>query len=389
MKITKDIHYVGVDDKDIRLFEGQYKTDDGMCYNSYVITDEKIAVTDTVDMPFFDSWIENIKSVIGNKSPDYLIINHMEPDHSSNIYRFAKLYKDTVLVANEKAFMMCKQFFDDDFKDRRIVVKDGDSLFLGRHTLNFIFAPMVHWPEAMVTYDTADKVLFSADAFGRFGVYGSKLPWIDEARRYYIGIVGKFGKPVSNLLSKLSGKEINIICPLHGNVLTDNLSYYIDLYVKWSGYIPEEKGILIAYNSIYKNTEQAVFYLKEKLSGLKVETVNLATSDKAQAVALAFKYNTTVFAAPSYNGGVFPYMRDFILSLAERNFGGRNIAFIQNGSWAPSATKTMKELLDSCKNLQFAENEVTIMSALNQESKGQLDNLCLELIKLTNQEEKQ
>ncbi len=382
MNITNDIKYVGVKDLDIDLFEGLYKVKSGIFYNSYVIIDEKIAVVDTVEARFFNEWSENLDAVLDGRSPDYLIVQHMEPDHSANIFNFANKYPKCQIVASNKAFTMCQNFFGTDFADRRIVVGEGDSLTLGKHNLTFITAPMVHWPEVILTYDSFDKVLFSADAFGKFGT-DSNEEWLDEARRYYIGIVGKYGAQVTALLKKAANLDIEKICSLHGPVLTENLDYYIEKYTTWAGYTPEEDGILIAYTSIYGNTKKAAEYLYNRLKELNcnVKIYDLARSDMYEAVADAFKFSKTVLATTTYNADIFPFMREFIGKLTERNFSGRTVGFIENGSWAPMATKIMKQRLETAKNLTFAENSVTLNSALTDENKKQLDALAEELSK--------
>lgn len=382
MNITNDIKYVGVKDLDIDLFEGLYKVKSGIFYNSYVIMDEKIAVVDTVEARFFYEWSENLDTVLDGKSPDYLIVQHMEPDHSANIFNFANKYPECQIVASNKAFAMCQNFFGTDFSDRRIVVGDGDSLSLGKHNLTFFTAPMVHWPEVILTYDSFDKVLFSADAFGKFGTVADE-EWLDEARRYYIGIVGKYGAQVLALLKKAANLDIEKICSLHGPVLTDNLTYYIDKYMTWASYSPEEDGILIAYTSIYGNTKKAAEYLYDRLKalGCKTSIYDLARSDMYEAVADAFKFSKTVLATTTYNADIFPFMREFIGKLTERNFSGRTVGFIENGSWAPMATKIMKQKFENSKNITFAENSVTLNSALTDENKKQLDALAEELTK--------
>lgn len=382
MKITNDIKYVGVNDHEIDLFEGQYVVENGMAYNSYVIMDEKIAVMDTVDARFTHEWLDNIENIIGSRQPDYLVIQHMEPDHSANIANFMNVYQNTKIVSTEKAFAMMRQFFGTDFEGRKIVVGEGDTLSLGKHTLTFVLAPMVHWPEVMVTYDSADKVLFSADGFGKFGALDVEEDWACEARRYYIGIVGKYGVQVQNLLKKASGLDIQIICPLHGPVLTDNLGYYLNLYQTWSSYAAETEGIVIAYTSVYGHTKKAVETLADKLlkEGCpKVVVHDLARCDIAEAVEDAFRYSKLVLATTTYNADIFPFMREFIHHLTERNFQNRVIGLMENGSWAPLAAKTMKQMLAGCKNLTFAENVVHIKSALNEESAGQLEALAAEL----------
>ena len=381
MKITNDIKYVGVNDHEIDLFEGQYVVENGMAYNSYVIMDEKIAVMDTVDARFTHEWLDNIENIIGSRQPDYLVIQHMEPDHSANIANFMNVYQNTKIVSTEKAFAMMRQFFGTDFEGRKIVVGEGDTLSLGKHNLTFVLAPMVHWPEVMVTYDSADKVLFSADGFGKFGALDVEEDWACEARRYYIGIVGKYGVQVQNLLKKASGLDIQIICPLHGPVLTENLGYYLNLYQTWSSYAAETEGIVIAYTSVYGHTKKAVETLADKLlkDGCpKVVVHDLARCDIAEAVEDAFRYSKLVLATTTYNADIFPFMREFIHHLTERNFQNRVIGLMENGSWAPLAAKTMKQMLSGCKNLTFAENVVHIKSALNEESAGQLEALAAE-----------
>ena len=382
MKITNDIKYVGVNDHEIDLFEGQYVVENGMAYNSYVIMDEKIAVMDTVDARFTHEWLDNIENIIGSRQPDYLVIQHMEPDHSANIANFMNVYQNTKIVSTEKAFAMMRQFFGTDFEGRKIVVGEGDTLSLGKHNLTFVLAPMVHWPEVMVTYDSADKVLFSADGFGKFGALDVEEDWACEARRYYIGIVGKYGVQVQNLLKKASGLDIQIICPLHGPVLTENLGYYLNLYQTWSSYAAETEGIVIAYTSVYGHTKKAVETLADKLlkEGCpKVVVHDLARCDIAEAVEDAFRYSKLVLATTTYNADIFPFMREFIHHLTERNFQNRVIGLMENGSWAPLAAKTMKQMLAGCKNLTFAENVVHIKSALNEQSAGQLEALAAEL----------
>ena len=379
--VTKDIFYVGVNDHQVDLFEGQYVVPNGMAYNSYIIKDEKIAVIDTVDKNFTHEWLDNVHEVLDGKKPDYLIVQHMEPDHSANIMNFLKTYPDTIVVGNTKTFKMMEQFFDTGFNNK-LVVNEYDSLNLGKHTLTFVFAPMVHWPEVMVTYDSLDKVLFSADGFGKFGALDVEEEWACEARRYYFGIVGKYGAQVQNLLKKASTLDIQIICPLHGPVLTENLGYYLDLYDKWSRYEPEEEGIVIAYTSIYGNTKNAVLQLAEKLKANgcpKVVVNDLARCDMAEAVEDAFRYNKLVLATTTYNSEIFPFMREFINHLVERNYSNRTVAFIENGTWAPTAAKVMKQMLEKSKNLKFCENEVRILSALNDTSREQLNKLVDEL----------
>ncbi len=382
MDITKDIKYIGVNDRSIDLFEGQYVVPNGMAYNSYAIIDEKIAIMDTVDRNFTHEWLDNIQNTLEGRRPDYLILQHMEPDHSANIMNFLKTYPNAVVVSSSKAFTMMNNFFGTDFADRRIVVAEGDSLNLGEHVLSFVAAPMVHWPEVIVTYDSKDRVLFSADAFGKFGALDVDEDWACEARRYYIGIVGKYGAQVQNLLKKASTLDMQIICPLHGPVLKENLEYYVGLYNTWSSYIPESDGVLIAYTSVYGNTRTAVNMLSDMLkeNGCpKVVVTDLARSDMAEAVEDAFRYNKLVLATTTYNADIFPFMRDFIEHLTERNYSNRTVAFIENGSWAPTATKVMKEKLEKCKNLTYADATVKIMSALNDESKAQLASLAQEL----------
>ncbi len=382
MTITKDIKYVGVNDHKVDLFEGQYKVPGGISYNSYAVIDEKIAIMDTVDVNFTHEWLDNIQNTLGNRVPDYLVVQHMEPDHSANIVSFIKAYPDAKIVSSAKAFSMMKNFFGTDFEDRRIVVDEGDTLNLGEHTLTFVTAPMVHWPEVIVTYDSKDKVLFSADGFGKFGALDIDEPWADEARRYYIGIVGKYGAQVQSLLKKASGLEIDFICPLHGPVLKENLAYYINLYNTWSSYQPEEEGIVIAYTSIYGNTKKAVIQLEEKLKGNgcpKVVVYDLARCDMSSAVSDAFRYNKLVLATTTYNADIFPFMREFIDHLTQRNFQNRTVALIENGSWSPLAAKVMKEMLANSKNITYAENTVKILSALNEESATQLGALAEEL----------
>lgn len=384
MKITNDIFYVGVNDHESDLFEGQYIIPNGMAYNSYVIKDEKIAVMDTVDKNFTDEWLANIKSVLNDREPDYLIIHHMEPDHSANIAAFMNIYKNTLIVSSAKAFTMMKNFFGTDYNDRRIVVSENDTLELGKHTLTFMTAPMVHWPEVIVSYDRTDKVLFSADAFGKFGAIDTDEDWACEARRYYFGIVGKYGVQAQMLLKKAAKLDIDIICPLHGPVLSENIKYYIGLYNTWSSYEAEKEGIVIAYTSVYGNTEKAVKLLAEKLNEKgcpKVSVFDLARCDMAEAVEDAFKYNKLVLATTTYNGDVFPFMKEFINHLTEKNYQNRTVAFIENGSWAPTAAKVMAKMLENSKNLIFAENGVKIMSSVSDENLAQIDALANELLK--------
>ena len=382
MNVTNDIKYIGVNDRKIDLFEGQYIVPNGMSYNSYAIIDEKIAIMDTVDINFTHEWLDNLQNAIGSRKPDYLVIQHMEPDHSANIANFAKVYPDAKIVSSAKAFTMMKNFFGNDFSDRRIVVGEGDTLSLGKHTLTFVTAPMVHWPEVIVTYDSADKVLFSADGFGKFGALDADEDWACEARRYYIGIVGKYGAQVQALLKKAAGLDIEKICPLHGPILTENLGYYINLYNTWSSYTPEEEGIVIAYTSVYGNTKKAVMELANKLKAKgapKVVVNDLARCDMAEAVEDAFRYSKIVLATTTYNADIFPFMKEFIHHLTERNFSNRTVGLIENGSWAPLAAKTMKIMLENCKNLTYTDTTVKIMSALNDESSAQLEALADEL----------
>ncbi len=385
MHITNDVKYVGVNDRKIDLFEGQYRVPNGMSYNSYVITDEKIAVLDTVDTAFTHEWLANIGGVLGKRQPDYLIVQHMEPDHSANIMSFAKAYPNAVIVSSAKAFSMMGSFFGTEFSDRRIVVGEGDTLQLGAHKLSFLAAPMVHWPEVIVTYDSADKILFSADGFGKFGTPDADEPWENEARRYYIGIVGKYGAQVQSLLKKASELDISAICPLHGPVLKENLGYYINLYNTWSSYQPETEGIVIAYTSVYGNTRKAVFVLADMLRSAGAPAVilhDLARCDMAEAVADAFRYSKLVLATTTYNAEIFPFMREYIGHLLERGFKNRNVALIENGSWAPLAAKIMRSKLEVLKNITFTDTTVKILSALNKDSAEQLaalaDELCRE-----------
>ena len=379
MKVTNDIKYVGVNDHKIDLFEGQYVVPNGMAYNSYVILDQKIAVMDTVDRNFKFEWLNNLDEALGGRKPDYLVVQHMEPDHSANIFNFMESYPDAVIVSSAKAFTMMKNFFGTEFEDRRIVVKEGDTLELGEHTLAFVAAPMVHWPEVIMTYDTKDKVLFSADGFGKFGALDVEEDWACEARRYYIGIVGKYGAQVQNVLKKAAKLDIEIICPLHGPVLSENLGYYLDLYNTWSSYGVETEGIMIAYTSVYGHTKKAVELLAEKLKAKgcpKVVVNDLAREDMAECVEDAFRYGRIVLATTTYNAEIFPFMREFINHLTERNFQNKRIGLIENGSWAPLAAKTMKKMLEGCKNIEFVEPTVRIMSALNDESKEQIEALA-------------
>ena len=387
MNITNDIKYIGVNDHKVDLFEGQYEVPNGISYNSYAIIDDKIAIMDTVDASFTHEWLDNIQNTLGARKPDYLIIQHMEPDHSANIVNFLKAYPDAQVVSSAKAFTMMKNFFGKDFSDNAIVVGEGSTLSLGSHTLTFVTAPMVHWPEVIVTYDSTDKVLFSADGFGKFGALDVDEDWACEARRYYIGIVGKYGAQVQALLKKAAGLDIKYICPLHGPVLSGDLDPYIASYYTWSSYQPEDEGIVVAYTSVYGNTKKAVLQLADKLREKgcpKVAVYDLARCDMSEAVEDAFRYSKLVLATTTYNAGIFPFMRDFIDHLTERNFSNRTVAFIENGSWAPLAAKVMKGMLEDCKNITFAENSVKILSALNEDSKAQLnalvDELCREYL---------
>lgn len=383
MIVTNDVKYVGVNDTKVDLFEGQYIVPNGISYNSYLILDDKIAVMDSVDANFSAEWLENISREAQNKAPDYLIVQHMEPDHSASIVEFVKAYPNAKIVSSSKAFVMMKQYFGTDFADRQVVVAEGDTLSLGKHNLTFVSAPMVHWPEVMVTYDSTDKILFSADGFGKFGIPETDEDWACEARRYYIGIVGKYGAQVQALLKKASNLDINIICPLHGPVLKENLGYYINLYDIWSSYKVEEEGVVIAYTSVYGNTKKAVLSLAEMLieKGVKVAVNDLARCDMAEAVEDAFRYSKLVLATTTYNGDVFPYMREFINHLTERNYQNRTVGFIENGSWAPVATKVMKSMLEKSKNLTYTQTNVKINSALNEQSELALKDLCQELCK--------
>lgn len=384
MNVTKDIRYIGVNDHQVDLFEGQYVVPNGMSYNSYVIMDEKIAVMDTVDAHFTHEWLDNLMKELDGRKPDYLVVQHMEPDHAANIANFLKLYKDAVVVSSDKAFPMMKNFFGSDYADRRIVVDEGDTLCLGKHTLTFVKAPMVHWPEVIVTYDSTDKVLFSADGFGKFGALDVEEDWACEARRYYIGIVGKYGAQVQALLKKAAGLDIQTICPLHGPILTENLGYYLNLYDIWSSYSVESEGIMIAYTSVYGNTKKAVELLAEKLKNKgcpKVVVCDLAREDMAEAVEDAFRYGKLVMATTTYNAEIFPFMKQFIDHLTERNYRNRTVAFMENGSWAPLAAKIMKGMFANSKNLTFADTTVTIRSALDETSSAQVEALAEELCK--------
>ena len=382
MTVTNDIKYVGVNDRKIDLFEGQYIVPNGMAYNSYVILDEKIAVLDSVDASFGDEWLKNLKNELGDRTPDYLIVQHMEPDHSSNINLFMNEFSNAQIVSGSKSFAMMKQFFGDEYEDRRIIVKEGDTLSLGKHNLKFIEAPMVHWPEVIVTYDEFDKVLFSADGFGKFGALDVQEDWACEARRYYIGIVGKYGAQVQKLLSKAKELDIEKICPLHGPVLSENLGYYINLYDIWSSYSVESEGIVIAYTSVYGNTKKAVMLLADELkqNGCEKVVINdLARCDMAEAVEDAFRYGKMVLATTTYNGEIFPFMREFINHLTERGYKNRKVGIVENGSWAPMAARVITKMLENSKNIEFCENKVTIRSALNEESTAQIKVLAKEI----------
>ena len=382
MKITDDIRYIGVNDHDVDLFEGQYVVPNGMAYNSYAIVDDKIAIMDTVDQHFTEAWLANMEAALEGRKPDYLVVQHMEPDHSANIANFLEAYPEATVVSSAKAFVMMKNFFGSDYADRRIVVGEGDTLNLGKHVLTFVTAPMVHWPEVIVTYDAYDKVLFSADGFGKFGALDAEEDWACEARRYYIGIVGKYGPQVQALLKKAATLDIAKICPLHGPVLTENLGYYINLYDIWSSYKVESEGVLIAYTSVYGHTKAAALLLAQKLeeNGCpKVVVTDLARDDMAEAVEDAFRYGKLVLATTTYNGDIFPFMKEFIHHLTERNFQNRTVAFVENGSWAPMAAKVMGKMLEGSKNLTIAENTVHIQSAMNDVSKAQIAALAQEL----------
>ena len=384
MKITEDIRYIGVNDHDIDLFEGQYVVENGMAYNSYVLLDEKIAVFDTVDARFGEAWLANLENTIGGRLPDYLIVQHMEPDHSANIAKFMEKFPAAQVVASAKAFTMMQQFFGTDYAERRVVVGEGNTLSLGRHTLTFVTAPMVHWPEVIVTYDSTDKVLFSADGFGKFGALDADEDWTCEARRYYIGIVGKYGAQVQALLKKAAKLDIQIICPLHGPILTENLGFYLDKYNTWSSYGVESEGVLIAYTSVYGHTKAAVELLAKTLEEKgcpKVVVTDLVRDDMAEAVEDAFRYGKLVLATTTYNAGIFPFMQTFIDHLTERNYQNRTIGMIENGSWAPMAAKTMKKMLENSKNLTFTETTVTLKSALSDASRAQIAALVDELCK--------
>ena len=384
MEITKDILYVGVNDHDVDLFEGQYKVPNGMAYNSYLIQDEKVAVMDSVDAHFTDAWLTNIAAILGGRTPDYLVVQHMEPDHSGSVYAFAQAYPEAKIVASAKAVAIMQQFFDIDFTNRSVIVKEGDTLELGKHTLHFVTAPMVHWPEVIMTYDAADKVLFSADAFGKFGALDVEEPWLPEARRYYIGIVGKYGMQVQAVLKKAAGLEIETVCSLHGPVLhKEQLADVLAAYDTWSAYRPETEGVLVAYSSIYGHTKQAAEELGDKLraNGVDVTVMDLARCDMAEAVAQAFRYSKLVLASPTYNGEVFPFTRSFIEHLTERNYQNRTVAIIENGTWAPTAGRVMRKMLENSKNLTILDETVSIKSALNEASRAQLDALVAALSK--------
>ena len=381
MKINNDILYIGVNDREIDLFEGQYIVPEGMSYNSYIIIDNEIAVMDTVDKNFGEEWLSNIEGAIGDKIPSYLIVQHMEPDHSANIDKFMDKYPTAKIVATSKAFTMIKQFFGTEYAERQVIVGEGDRINLGSHELTFITAPMVHWPEVMLTYDKTSKTLFSADAFGKFGTWDTDEDWACEARRYYFGIVGKYGAQVQNLLKKLNGTDVSIICPLHGPVLNENLGYYINLYDIWSSYKPEEDGVTIAYTSVYGNTKKAVLILAEELEskGIKVSVSDLARCDMAETVEDAFRYSKLVLATTTYNADIFPYMKEFINHLTERNYQNRKIGIIENGSWAPMAEKVIKQLLEKTKGVEYTDTTVRIFSAVNDQNIAQIKALAEEL----------
>lgn len=384
MFVTKDIRYIGVNDHDVDLFEGQYTVENGMSYNSYVILDEKVAVMDTVDAHFGVEWLQNLETELNGRRPDYLVVQHMEPDHSANIAVFMETYPEAQIVSSAKAFVMMQQFFGTDFPERKVVVGEGSTLKLGRHTLTFVTAPMVHWPEVIVTYDSADKVLFSADGFGKFGALDVEEDWADEARRYYIGIVGKYGAQVQALLKKAAALDIAIICPLHGPVLNENLGYYLDKYNTWSSYAVEDEGVVIAYTSVYGHTKEAVEELAEKLNQRgcpNVVVADLARCDMAEAVADAFRYSKLVLATTTYNATIFPHMQNFIDHLTARNYQGRTVGMIENGAWAPMAAKVMKKMLETSKNLTYTDTTVTVKCALNDASRAQIDALADELCK--------
>ena len=382
MKITDSIKYVGVNDHQVDLFEGQYKVPNGMSYNSYVILDEKVAVMDTVDAHFTDEWLGNLARVLDGRKPDYLVVQHMEPDHAANVANFMKAYPETTVVANAKTFVMIENFFELDLEGRKLVVENGSSLSLGSHTLTFVFAPMVHWPEVMVTYESSEKVLFSADGFGKFGALDVEEDWDDESRRYFIGIVGKYGAQVQALLKKAAALDISIICPLHGPVLTENLGHYIGLYDTWSSYRPEEEGVVIAYTSVYGHTKKAVELLAEKLKANgapKVVVYDLARDDMSAAVADAFRYSRLVLATITYNGSIYPFMNDFVTRLVEHNFQNRTVGLIENGSWAPTAARVIKKMMEGSKNIKWTDTTVTIMSAVKQENVEQIEAMAKEL----------
>lgn len=384
MFVTEDIRYIGVNDHDVDLFEGQYTVENGMSYNSYVILDEKVAVMDTVDAHFGVEWLQNLETELNGRRPDYLVVQHMEPDHSANIAVFMETYPEAQIVSSAKAFVMMQQFFGTDFPERKVVVGEGSTLKLGRHTLTFVTAPMVHWPEVIVTYDSTDKVLFSADGFGKFGALDVEEDWADEARRYYIGIVGKYGAQVQALLKKAAALDIAIICPLHGPVLNENLGYYLDKYNTWSSYAVEDEGVVIAYTSVYGHTKEAVEELAEKLNQRgcpNVVVADLARCDMAEAVADAFRYSKLVLATTTYNATIFPHMQNFIDHLTARNYQGRTVGMIENGAWAPMAVKVMKKMLETSKNLTYTETTVTVKCALNDASRAQIDALADELCK--------
>lgn len=382
MKITQDVRYIGVSDHDLDLFEGQYKVPDGMAYNSYVILDEKIAVFDTVDKKFGDEWLENLKNELNGRTPDYLVVLHMEPDHSANIAKFAGVYKDAKIVSSAAAFRMMKAYFGDEFTDRRIVVKEGDKLNLGKHELTFVGAPMVHWPEVIVAYESSEKLLFSADAFGKFGAFDVKADWACEARRYYFGIVGKFGVQAQNLLKKAAALDIAKVLPLHGPLLTENLGYYLDLYNTWSSYGIESEGVTIAYTSVYGHTEKAVKLLKEEIekAAVKVAVHDLARCDESEAVEDAFRYGKLVLATTTYNASIFPFMQNFINALTERNYKNRKIGLIENGSWAPVAAKIMRAAFENSENIEFCPTTVKIVGAVSEENEEQIRSLAKEII---------
>lgn len=384
MKITNDIKYVGVNDHQVDLFEGQYVVPNGMAYNSYVVLDEKIAVMDTVDIHFTREWLANVETALDGRTPDYLVVQHMEPDHSANIQNFMKKYPDTTIVGNAKTFAMMDQFFALDSGVKRLTVQDKGTLSLGKHELTFVFAPMVHWPEVMVTYDSTDKVLFSADGFGKFGALDVEEDWDDEARRYYIGIVGKYGMQVQKLLKEASALDIQIICPLHGPVLTENLGHYLEKYDIWSSYRPEEKGVLIAYASVYGNTKRAAELLAEKVKAKgypNVVLADLARNDMAECVAAAFRYDHLVLATLTYNGDVFPCMRTFINQLTERSYQNRTVGFMENGTWAPTAKRVMQTMLEKSKAITYLENNVTIKSAVHEDTEAALEAMAEEICK--------